>query len=97
MIGPSSDEAPRNLDLLRRKVMSECLASTAVPLVPKAGPTASWLILGAFVFVIVLGYVLITEFWINPCKGNNKFNPQGTAITSMVDFTRAWRKAWQIY
>jgi type IV secretion system protein VirD4 len=60
-------------------------------------PTASWFILGIFVFVIVLVYVLITELWIAPRKGTNKFNPQGAPITSLMGFTPAWRKARQIY
>ncbi|PCC37184.1 type IV secretory system conjugative DNA transfer family protein [Glutamicibacter sp. BW77] len=62
-----------------------------------AWPAASWFILGGFVFVLIAGYVLITELWISPRKDTAKFNPQGAAITSMVGFTAAWHKARQIY
>ncbi|MGP4968710.1 type IV secretory system conjugative DNA transfer family protein [Glutamicibacter ardleyensis] len=62
-----------------------------------AWPAASWFILGGFVFVLIAGYVLITELWISPRKDTAKFNPQGAAITSMMGFTAAWHKARQIY
>ncbi|MGO3150792.1 MAG: hypothetical protein ACTIJ0_12180, partial [Glutamicibacter ardleyensis] len=62
-----------------------------------AWPSASWFILGGFVFVLIAGYVLITELWISPRKDTAKFNPQGAAITSMMGFTAAWHKARQIY
>lgn len=60
-------------------------------------PTSSWFILGGIAVLLILGYVLITELWVNPRKNTTKFNPQGAAITSMMGFTAAWHKARQIY
>lgn len=62
-----------------------------------AWPAASWFILGGFAVLLIVGYVLITELWINPRKNTTTFNPQGAAITSMMGFTAAWHKARQIY
>ncbi|MGP5391649.1 type IV secretory system conjugative DNA transfer family protein [Glutamicibacter arilaitensis] len=60
-------------------------------------PTASWFILGGFAAVLIVAYVLFTELWTGSRDEAKKFTPQGAAITSMMGFTSAWRKARQIY
>lgn len=60
-------------------------------------PTASWYLLGGFMIILIVGYVLISELWIAPRQNHTKYTPQGASITSMMGFTPAWRKARQIY
>lgn len=62
-----------------------------------AWPTASWFILGGFAAVLIVSYVLFTELWGSSRDEAKKFTPQGAAITSMMGFTTAWRKARQVY